>query len=178
MSVADNLFSSCGCVCSAACSQAVSNTMQQLLQCLLAQQHLSRTKAALGLLLNCTDAQPHQQQQQQQQEASPPAAAQGSSCSSRALLLVQDHLLGFLTPKDLAADELQLPLLAALSQAAQGGGWGGAVQPLAALLAACCPSSRCLDTLGGVMQVGGGSGRPAGDCACVRAVPAVLLTAG
>jgi hypothetical protein len=73
------------------------------------------------------------------------------------LQLVQDQLLGFLTPKDLASDELQLPLLAALGQAAQGGGWGGAVQPLSVLLAACCPSSRCLDTLASSIQVGCGN---------------------
>jgi hypothetical protein len=130
--------------------------MQQLLQCLLAQQHLSRTKAALGLLLNCTDAQPDQQQLATTARTSPSAAVQdaiNSSSSSRALQLVQDQLLGFLTPKDLASDELQLPLLAALGQAAQGGGWGGAVQPLAVLLAACCPSARCLDTLANTIQV-------------------------
>jgi hypothetical protein len=132
--------------------------MQQLLQCLLSQQHLSRTKAALGLLLNCTDAQPDQQQLAIATTAhtSSPTAVQesaNSSSSSRALQLVQDQLLGFLTPKDLASDELQLPLLAALGQAAQGGGWGGAVQPLAVLLAACCPSARCLDTLASTIQV-------------------------
>ncbi|KAF6254508.1 hypothetical protein COO60DRAFT_1642297 [Scenedesmus sp. NREL 46B-D3] len=65
---------------------------------------------------------------------------------------LQDHLLAFLRPKDLASDELQLPLLAALGQAAQGGSWGAAVQPLAALLAACCPSTRCLDTLAGLLH--------------------------
>lgn len=137
--------------------------MQQLLQCLLAQQHLSRTKAALGLLLNCTEGQPDAQQQPPTPASAArplPAAAAAemhhSSSSSRALQLVQDHLLAFLRPKDLASDELQLPLLAALGQAAQGGSWGAAVQPLAALLAACCPSTRCLDTLAGMMQVGAG----------------------
>jgi hypothetical protein len=140
------------------CLQAVSHTMQQLLQCLLAQQHLSRIKAALGLLLNCTDAQPDPQQLATTARTSPSSAAVqdtiNSSSSSRALQLVQDQLLGFLTPKDLASDELQLPLLAALGQAAQGGGRGGAVQPLAVLLAACCPSARCLDTLANTIQVG------------------------
>lgn len=153
--------------------QAVSVIMQQLLHCLLSQQHLSRIQAALGLLLNCTVAAqstgPAPVGSTADISSSAPATAAavaaaaaagavavrsgGSGGSSSALQLVQLHLLGFLLPRDLASEELQLPVLAALRQAASGG-WGEGVLPLTALLAACCPSNRCLETLLGMVQVG------------------------
>lgn len=140
--------------------------MQQLLQCLITQKRLPRTKAALGLLMNCpesssnistTPASSIDVTISSNDPTNSHSAAHCSPTTTRAEQIVQRHLLGFLSPKDLNSDELQLPLLAALAQAAVAGGWGpeGAAEPTAVLLVACSPTVRGLETLLNVVQVSG-----------------------
>lgn len=117
--------------------QTVGSCMRQLIQALLQHQRMPRSKVAIDLLLNCP---PRPSQQQQQQQLCRAADVTAFSCvhggsSSRntpssqppgahASALVQQLLLHVLTPKDLAAESLTLPLLQAVTLAVSSG-WGG-----------------------------------------------------
>lgn len=143
--------------------------MRQLLQCLLVQQHNSRIKVALGLLMNATPPAPAAaaapDDAQQHSHDSPGVASGSAAASDAAVALVRLHLLPLLTPRDLAAEELMLPLLQLVAEAAASSSWAAAAGA-AELLAHCTPTGRCLESLHALLEVRGAICVRLIACAC------------
>jgi hypothetical protein len=130
----------------------IAAVMRGLVQALVMQQHMQRSRVALSLLLNCPP------------QHSSTACHAHCATAGRKSCLVTDHLLAWvLQPADLASDALIMPLLQSLDVAAASQAAGsstsnststsasdsdsGALASTTQLLGACSPSQRCLEAL-------------------------------
>jgi hypothetical protein len=139
--------------------------MQHFLCCLSRQQHTSAIALALGLLLNIDStaleaaaSSPLANDLTMASACAAPTAClavphTNKSCQpARAIQLVEQHVVKLLTRKDMASQDLMLPLLQAASEALGSSCWQAAAGPVQ-LLSHCTPTARCLDTLWNLLQV-------------------------